>query len=141
MTRQNGFTIVEVAVVVVIIAILTALTVTVYNQTQKDSRDNSAKSKVSAIAAALEKYYDTNGEYPTCAQIAAPTASQAVAAGVLQGIDPNALARQNATTGTNSINCTAATTTTFAYSTTGTSYTLSYIEEATGNTATSTRQR
>lgn len=134
----------EIAVVIVIIAVLTALTVTVYNRVQKDAHDDSAKSKVAVIAAALEKFYDENGEYPTCAQIASPTASLATAASNLKGIDPNSLTRHNAASGTNSINCNSAPSTTiFAYSITSdsTGYTLSYVEEATGKTVTTTRQR
>lgn len=61
---QNGFTIVEITIVVVVIAIIIAITTVVLSSNLARARDNARESDVTTIMAALEKYYDTNGEYP-----------------------------------------------------------------------------
>ncbi len=140
MKRPRGFTIVEIAVVVMIISVLATITILAYNRTMSNSRNDSAKSRTQMIANALEKYYSANGEYPTCTQLT--QSSSVVASTYLPGIDPNSLTRDGSglPAGTNSISCSAATTTNFAYTSTTTSFSLSYVEEVTGTTVTVTGQ-
>lgn len=143
MKRPKGFTIVEVAVVIVILGVLATLTTLGFNRTMSNSRNDSANSKAKLITAALEKYYDQNGEYPDCATKIVVSGVTGTG-GALQGVDPGSLTRDGsgAASGTNSIVCgTTANTTNFSYSNTSKSYTLQYKEEATGNTVTLSRQR
>ena len=137
MKRSSGFTIVELAVVIVVLAILVTVTVVTFGRTQSDARNTSSKAKSVAIAEGLERYYETNGEYPSCALVTqANTAT--VTSTVLKGLDPNTLTRAGAASGTNSIDCNAPGTTNFAYSSNSTGYTLSYREERTGQIVTFT---
>jgi prepilin-type N-terminal cleavage/methylation domain-containing protein len=69
MKRSRGFTIVELLVVIAVIGILTTISVVGYNRYQANSRDTQRAAKVTAIAEALEKYYDQHGEYPGCSQL------------------------------------------------------------------------
>ena len=69
MLRQRGFTIVEIIVVVTVLAILVGISFFAYDRVQQDSRDNTRRSNATAIAHALEKYYDQNGEYPSVRSI------------------------------------------------------------------------
>lgn len=137
MKRREGFTVVEITVLVVIVAALSTLVVIGFNRTLTNSRNDAAKAKVTLMAGALRKYYSANGEYPTCAQLVPPKTPQDVSA-LLQGIDPNTVTRQGAAAGTNSLYCGAANTTGFAYSTTGSAFTLSFQEESTGTVVTVT---
>lgn len=136
MKRTRGFTIVEIAVVVMIISVLALLTVIAYNRIVSNSRNDSAKSRTQTIATALEKYYAANGEYPSCAQLTQSSAT--VVATYLPGVDQGTLTRDGSGSpaGTNSISCSAATTQNFAYTSTSTTFSLSYVEEVTGNTVT-----
>ena len=72
---KSGFTIVELLVVMVIIGILTALGVLSYSKIQASTRDYQRSSKITIIAESLEKYYDQNGEYPSCTAMASPSAT------------------------------------------------------------------
>ena len=134
MKRSKGFTIVEVAVVIVILAILVTLTALGFNRTMSNSRNDSTNSKGKLIATALEKYYNQNGEYPTCAQLSQSIST--VSNTYLPGIEPNTLTRDGATSGTNSVTCSSPTTGNFAYTSTGNAFTLQYKEEATGKIVT-----
>ncbi|HZJ34877.1 MAG TPA: fibronectin type III domain-containing protein [Candidatus Angelobacter sp.] len=141
----RGFTIIELLVVVSIMGILTTVGIISFSRIQSDSRDSQRSSKITVIAEALEKYYDENGEYPSCN--AMTQSPETVTTETLTGIDPEVLATPRAESGTNSIlaSCANLTSTTdaFAYVGDGSSdclngeacsqYTLNYQEESTGN--------
>ncbi|NCU37876.1 prepilin-type N-terminal cleavage/methylation domain-containing protein [Candidatus Saccharibacteria bacterium] len=135
MRFAKGFTIVEIAVVVAVIGILASITVVSYNNVQISSRDDSSRAKALVVTEALERHYEKYGEFPTCAQMT--TAATTVAA-TLQDINPDALRRPSATTGTNSISCTAPSKTNFSYivTTSPVGYTYGYQEEATSQNVT-----
>lgn len=144
--NRSGFTIVEVTIVVAIIAILAAISIVMYSKVQIDARNTDRSTKVDIITGALEKYFNKNGEYPSCSAMT-QTAAQ-VSASVLPGIDPGALVTPTTAAGvSNAITCTGLTagTTgpdTFAYvgdgsgtCSTGTAclkYTFQYRKEGTG---------
>ena len=71
---SNGFTIVELLVVIVVIGILSTIGYVVYAGAQKDARDSQKAAKMTVISAALEEYYDENGEYPSCEDMTSATA-------------------------------------------------------------------
>jgi len=66
---KKGFTIAELVVVVVVIGILVAITAFGVRSAQADSRDKQRNVTVTLLAEALEKYYDSHGEYPSCSQM------------------------------------------------------------------------
>lgn len=105
LSKRNlgGFTIIELLIVITVIGILAAIGVVSFSSTQAKSRDSQRSSKTTIITDALEKYYNENGEYPTCAAISQN--SNTVATTILKGIDPNALTAPTASSGTNSISC------------------------------------
>ena len=144
---KNGFTIIEILVVIALIGILTSISVMSYSKIQVEARDSARESKASIITEALEKYFLKNGEYPSCANLAAPASVDAVASSVLGGIDVNALATPTASKNTNSIVCNGSIPTksndVFLYNgdtsdacSTGsacTKWTLQYIDESSGD--------
>lgn len=97
-SASRGFTIIEIAIAVVIIGILVTLASFSFIAVQKQSRDGQRESDTSVIAEALEKYYEENGEYPSCEALR--TSPQAV----LPNLDPEALIMP-LSDGTNSIVC------------------------------------
>ena len=104
--RKNarGFTIIELLVVIAVIGILTAISVFSFSKYQANARDSQRSAKATVIAEALEKYYDHNGEYPSCNQIT--QSATIIRTSVLPGIDPLALLTPKSATGdTNSIKC------------------------------------
>lgn len=104
MISKRGFTLVEVVVVIAVIAILATLATVGFSRYLEDGRDNQRTANVTVISEALEKYYDENGEYPSCASITAP--SSTVTSSILDGIDQAALLVPNADDETtNSIRC------------------------------------
>jgi len=150
----SGFTIVELLVVIAVIGILTTIGILSFTRYQSSSRDTQRSSRTTLIAEALEKYYDKNGEYPSCSAL---TQSAAIVdTAVLPGIDPLALLTpKSASSDTNSIKCTdltgaASDPDVFAYvgdgsaacnTGTGTgasclSWTLKYIDESSGTVKT-----
>lgn len=151
----RGFTIIELLVVISVIGILATITLIGFNRYQADSRDSQRSSKATIISEALEKYYDKNGEYPSCNALT-DTAS-VVTTNTLIGTDPTVLvAPQAASNQTNSIElCTTLTvgypTDSFAYvgdgstiCSTGNScltYSLQYKEESTGTIKSITSRR
>ena len=99
-----GFTLVEVVIVVIVIVILTSLSAVGMGVYLRDSRDSQRTAQVKVLTEALEKYYNQNGEYPTCAVLS--NANVSAAATVLGGVDEAAFKAPNAPDGTeNSINC------------------------------------
>jgi hypothetical protein len=68
------------------------------------SRDSQRTASVSSVAEALEKYYDKNGEYPSCADITA--SGPTITTTLFKGMDPTALVVPGAPSSTtNSIQC------------------------------------
>lgn len=104
MINRRGFTLVELIVVIVVIAILATLATLGFNRYLEDGRDNRRTANATTIAEALEKYYDKNGEYPSCAAITA--AGSIVTSSTLKGVDQSALLVPDADSSvTNSIRC------------------------------------
>jgi type II secretory pathway pseudopilin PulG len=99
--NTSAFTIVELLVVIVVIGVLTAIGIMTYSNIQANARDHQRLSKVTVIAEALEKYYDKNGEYPSCNAMSALPA--VISSTTLVGIDKTALTVPTAQAGTNSI--------------------------------------
>ena len=62
--KKRGFTIVEIIVVLVILALLVVGAVPFLGRAQADARDDRRETDIAAITAALERYYQDNGEYP-----------------------------------------------------------------------------
>ena len=144
-SKLNGFTIIELLVVIAVIGILTTISVISFVRYQADARDSQRAQRASIISTALEKYYTTHGEYPSCS---AMTSSVTSVISTLPGIDPTALVTPQAAAGdTNSIDlCTdltnGTTTDSFAYVGDGSAacsgsqsclqYKLEYKQESTG---------
>ena len=84
---SNGFTIIELVVVIVIIGILATIGGVYFSSIQANARDSKRASQTTIIAEALEKYYETNGEYPACSNVNTST---------LKNLDPNVLIAPNA---------------------------------------------
>lgn len=102
--RSKGFTLVELVVVIAIIGILAAIVLIGLSRYQADARDARRVSSVTAIAEALEKYYDLNGEYPGCNAL--QQSGSTVATQTLKGISTTTLVTPQAGSGTtNSISC------------------------------------
>jgi len=103
--HSRAFTLVELLVVIAVIGILASITVVGFTRFQVDARDAQRSSKTSIIAEALEKYYDTNGEYPSCSAVTLDT--QTVSDTVLPGIGIHTLSVPSSVSkDTNSIKCT-----------------------------------
>ncbi len=100
----NGFTIIELLIVIGIIGILTTIGVVSFGRIQTNARDNERASKTAVIVEALEKYYDQNGEYPSCSAVTADPS--VVTTEVLPGIDTQTLVAPKSESGElNSIKC------------------------------------
>lgn len=61
---KRGFTIVEIIVVLVILALLIIGSVPFIGRAQADARDDKREADIAMITAAIDKYYQDNGEYP-----------------------------------------------------------------------------
>lgn len=62
--RTHGFTIVEIIVVVIVLGILVSFVTLFFMGVQKQARDDKRANDMIVIGAALQKYYDANGQYP-----------------------------------------------------------------------------
>lgn len=106
MKRLQGFTLIELLVVIAIIGILATISVLGIGKYQSDTRDARRASSASVIAESLEKFYDQNGEYPSCSPLT--TDGTTVTTTTLKGVDPKTLVAPQAESGqTNSIKCTS----------------------------------
>ena len=109
---------------------------------------------MNVVAEALEKYYDKNGEYPSCSAMTQPLGT--ITRTVLLGINESALTTPKDTSGTNSITCTdlsagSSGSDNFAYVGDGSAactsgaaclqFTLKYREESTGEIKSVTSRR
>lgn len=61
---NQGFTIVEIAVVIFIIAFLATMTMLVFNNVQKQTRDTKRANDMKLFMGSLNTYYNNTGEYP-----------------------------------------------------------------------------
>lgn len=139
----SGFTMIEVLVVVAVIGILSTIGVVAFTKVQTDSRDNQRSSRATVISEALEKYYQQNGEYPSCADM--QQSASVIKSDVLKGIDTTVLKTPTNNSTDNSITTCQNLTSgpgadIFAYVGDGCSggdsclsYSLKYREEATGD--------
>lgn len=100
---KHGFTLVEIIIVITVIAILATLAVIGFGRVQGEARDSTRSSDATAVAEALEKYYDENGEYPSCA---AMTANPGTVGNTL-GIDDVSVLKAPQATTDNSYTCSA----------------------------------
>jgi prepilin-type N-terminal cleavage/methylation domain-containing protein len=99
--KTSAFTIIELIVVVSIVGVLSTIGIVSYSRIRANARDSARASKVNIMAEALEKYYDKNGEYPSCNAMS-QNASTLVTS-TLVGMDPNVLTAPTAATGTDSL--------------------------------------
>lgn len=140
--RKNisGFTLIELLVAIAILGILATIGITSFTAIQTDARDSQRSSRITVLSEALEKYYDKNGAYPTCAEMMQTPST--VATNTLVGLDPETLSSPSAAKGTNSIaSCSGnPATDVYIYEGGGAQYTLKYLEESTG-TVKSTNSR
>lgn len=91
--KQNGFSLIEIIITITIIGILAAIGMVVYTGVQKNTNKTIAENKMAIIDNALEKYYETNGEYPSCNQMGSADVA------TLLDIDPEVLIAPGDTSG------------------------------------------
>ena len=65
LSKQKGFTIVELLIVIVVIGILAAITIVAYNGIQERARVATAQADLSNNAKKMQLYYAENGAYPS----------------------------------------------------------------------------
>lgn len=68
--NKNAFTLVEMLVVITVIAILSSIAVATFEGSRQDARNSTRAGNITIISEALEKYYESNGEYPSVVSIA-----------------------------------------------------------------------
>lgn len=154
---RSGFTIVEIAVALAIIGILVTAGFIANTTVQQNARNGQRQTGVTAIADALERYFEKHGEYPGCDMISALSANPSASPEELKSIDKAALVAPKAGSDTqSSLECTElngsnANDDIYAYEgdsgaacTSGnmcTKFTLRYREEGTGEVITITSKR
>lgn len=100
----SGFTIIELLVVITVIGILSSIGLTNFSRYRTGTADSQRSSKATVLSEALEKYYDKNGEYPSCSAMSGAAAT--VTSSVLPGVELNTLLTPKSAVGdTNSIKC------------------------------------
>ena len=146
--RLKAFTLIEIMIVVVVVGILSTALIAGISSYLKNANDAKRSSQISIISEALERYFDANGEYPTCAAMTQTPST--IATNTLIGIKTDAFQAPGGST--NSIVCNTITnsnqfgyllanSTTCASSVSCLSYSLQYKEESTGLTKTITSRR
>lgn len=95
--KKYGFTLVEIIIIITVIGILSTIGVVTYNGAQAKSRDSQREARATLIANSLEKYYEDNGEYPSCSAFADNPS------GFLTDLKPEVF--QTPTSTSNSIKC------------------------------------
>lgn len=100
---QRGFTLIELVVVIAAIAILATIAVIGFSRFQADTRDARRASSATVISEALEKYYDKNGEYPSCE--AMTEALSTLTTMTLPGVSTSVFTVPDDASGTNSLKC------------------------------------
>jgi prepilin-type N-terminal cleavage/methylation domain-containing protein len=65
MKSKHGFTIVELCVVIAVIGILATISIYSYLSVQQQAHDKQRMTSATVITESLEKYFNTNGEYPS----------------------------------------------------------------------------
>ena len=97
-----GFTLVELIIVIVVIGILASITIVGFGRFQTEATDARRASSATSIAEAIEKYYDTNGEYPGCQAMKAADITNTT----LRGLEASTVLVPKAQAGTaSSIKC------------------------------------
>lgn len=88
----RGYTLVELTVAIVVIGILVSIVMLGIAKHQANARDDQRASQSNTVAEALEKYYTTNGEYPSVRRMVNTfndNSAQAVASAI--GVDQDVL--------------------------------------------------
>ena len=67
MTKNRGFTIVELLIVIVVIGILAAIVIVAFNGIQERAKWSKLQSDISSINKVVQMYYAQNGSYPATA--------------------------------------------------------------------------
>lgn len=67
MSRQSGFTLIELMIVVVVVAILGSIAVPAYNEQVRRTRRTTATGELLAVAQGLERFHTVNGSYVAAA--------------------------------------------------------------------------
>ena len=146
--RLKAFTLIEIMIVVVVVGILSTALIAGISSYLKNSNDAKRSSQISVISEALERYFDANGEYPTCAAMTQTPLT--IATNTLIGVKTDAFQAPGGST--NSIVCNTITnsnqfgyllanSTTCVSSVSCLSYSLQYKEESTGLTKTINSRR
>ena len=104
MKSKSGFSIVEIGIVIVVIGILATIGTVSYLAIQREARDGERESDITILSEALEKYYEQNGEYPSCAMMQNDPAT--ITASTLTGLSADVFKAPQADSDTiNSIIC------------------------------------
>lgn len=101
-SNKSGFALVELTVIIVVLVILGAISATGISIYLEDARNEKRATNALILSEALEKFYDKNGEYPSC------TFMSGIATGVIAtlSIDESVLLTPSTPAGvTNAITC------------------------------------